>query len=119
MSEDRESTLCVCGEQNCPDHGSLKGRFDMDLTRAQALALLEAGLAETPLWTLMSYEFGKESEEMPPDEWVGLYNEDLESIKEDETYQNFALWLTRCKHVYDRNISTDGRDECVKCGVKK
>lgn len=52
MNEDREATLCVCGEQNCPDHGSLKGRFD-------------------------------------------------------------------CDHVYDRNISTDGRDECVKCGVRK
>lgn len=112
MTEDLENTLCICGEQNCPDHAahevaneharadinidepeSLKGRFDMDLTREQAIKLVEAGLAECPLWVVMSYEYGKDFDITPEDDWCGLCDDDLETIKEDKTYQNFALWL--------------------------
>ncbi len=111
MTEDLENTLCICGAQDCEGHTltsrpmtdpeayieqelSLKGLFDMDITREQALFIMAAGLSECPLWSLMCYEYGRDNKTKDDHTWEGLADEDFDSIREDPSYQHFALWLT-------------------------
>jgi hypothetical protein len=69
------------------------------ISRERAIEMLKTKTIPEDCY-LMSYEYGKdninivdeETEETDEEYWTGLEYDDLETIEEDEEYQNFELW---------------------------
>lgn len=60
--------------------------FDIRISRDVALYLLAHDCVDDAKVSIMCKEYGED------DDWVGVGNDDVEVMLDDESYQTFELW---------------------------